>query len=180
MHAMHHFSRKHVTATATCTEPPGRTATRKHRHALCSPLFQVPSAAFECICSLRSRKKNIFTDLHCTAPKFLCVYIYIHAVYSLQVNCSKLILNITSWAAPFILQCLHIWMSAATRKTSTTFASHHSDVSCKHADTNRKRKNHGQRLIMDIHGQTILQDSNSSALCQLDTFNLPVANLRDS
>ena len=136
----------------------------------------VPSNAFAVSAAGRKTSSLTCIALH---PSFY-VYIYIHAVYSLQVNCSKLILNITSWAAPFILQCLHIWMSAATRKTSTTFASHHSDVSCKHADTNRKRKNHGQRLIMDIHGQTILQDSNSSALCQLDTFNLPVANLRDS
>ena len=95
MHAMHHFSRKHVTATATCTEPPGRKATHKHRHALCSPLFQVPSAAFECICSLRSRKKNIFTDLHCTAPKFLCVYIYIYMQFT---ACKSTVVN-WSWTS---------------------------------------------------------------------------------
>ena len=126
VHAMHHFSIKHVTVTATCTEPPGIKATRKH-------------GAFECLCSLCSRKKDVFTDLLCTVPKFQCRY-------CLQVSCSKLILNTIPGAAPFILQCLHIWMYVlytTTTKTSTTFASHHSDGSCKHADTQRI----GRRLI---------------------------------
>ena len=73
VHAMYQFSIKHVTVTATCTEPPGIKATRKH-------------GAFECLCSLCSRKNFIFTDLQSTAPKFQCRY-------CLQVSCSKLILN---------------------------------------------------------------------------------------
>ena len=96
--------------------------------------------AFECLCSLCSRKNFIFTDLQSTAPTFPRVYI----VYSLQVNCSKLILNTILRVGPFILQCLHIWMSATTTKTSTTFASHHSDVSCKHAERHRI-----ETIIMD-------------------------------
>ena len=88
----------------------------------------------------------------------------VYTVYSLQVNCSKLILNTILRAAPFILQCLHMWMYAATTKTSTTFAGHHSDVKCKHPDTHRRKNNHGQRLIMDK------PYSESSALCQLEFF----------
>ena len=117
-HAMLHSSVKH--ATVTWTEPSGRKANRKH-------------GAFECLCSLCSRKNFIFTDLQSTEPKFQCRY-------CLQVSCSKLILNTILRAAPFILQCLHIWMYVlytTTTKTSTTFASHHSDVSCTHANTNR-------------------------------------------
>ena len=126
MPAMYQFSIKHATVV-TCTEPPGRKATRKH-------------GAFECLGSLCSRKNFIFTDLQSTAPTFPRVYI----VYSLQVNCSKLILNTILRVGPFILQCLHIWMSATTTKTSTTFASHHSDVSCKHAERHRI-----ETIIMD-------------------------------
>ena len=71
MHAMLHSSVKH--ATVTWTELSGRKANRKH-------------GAFECLCSLCSRKKDVFTDLLCTVPKFQCRY-------CLQVSCSKLILN---------------------------------------------------------------------------------------
>ena len=126
--------------------------------------------------------------LYCTQV-FMCVYINVYAVYSLQVSCSKLILNTILGAAPFILQCLHIWMYVlytATTETSTTFPSHHSDVSCKHANTHRI-----ETVIMDTDWSWTNHAPSHplyviiipQTLTYVDTFkhfNLPVANLRDS
>ena len=132
MHAMHHFSRKHVTVTATCTEPPGRTANRKH-------------GAFECLCSLRSRKSDIFTDLQSTAPKFQCRY-------CLQVSCSKLILNTIPGAAPFILQCLTFGcpLQQAPRLPVIILMGHVNMQTRK-----EKKKNHGQTILQVIRFMSI-------------------------